>query len=767
MIEEILLLKEKYEEAKLYNKLSLYEPYPYQLKFHQSLDDLSNQARQRCLMAGNKVGKCVSYNTLIETPNGLKKAGELQEGDDVYSCCPQTQQRVIAKIGKKIIKSPEPLWRVHLSNGKWFECADHHRFLTSSGNWIFFSWVRTFAEILQHSIEESSLSGLPVDVQRWMQRVRGFLADCLGVDHFDDGPLLWGSDSVPAFAPLSDDVQQRSQKPGHSGDQGDRGGDSLCSSEPRLSSENGSYQNVGLLAEWLENIRDSDGKRYLPRLQGVLQLLGEATDLPQLTALVEEGLVPIFSLASPDHPEGVDIIGYEPTGVEDLYDFWIPDYQCYLAAGVVHHNTFCGAAELAYHLTGLYPEWWQGWRFKRPITAWAAGQSHYATRDIVQQELLGPPGDLEAQGSAAIPKHLILGTERNPGVPNGLGMVQVQHVSGGKSRCMFKSYDSGPTAWMGVAVDVIWLDEEPPQEIYSQALRASLKTGGPVYLTFTPERGVTGVVQNFLNDRKPGQALVTATWDDAPHLSPKVKEEILAALPPHERQMRSKGIPVLGSGQVFPIAEDSFSVDAFPIPDHWARIAGIDFGFDHPTAVVWCAWDRDTDTVYVYDCYTQSGVGILQHAEAIKLRGNWIPVAWPHDGSQHDKGSGQALAEQYRRAGVHFLGSHFLNPEGGISVEPGIQAMYTRFQTGRLKVFSHLQDWFQEFRIYHRQDGKIIRKNDDLMSASRYAIQSLRYASLNNWRPRQQHAEGSIMEYNPLGHWSRDEHFSPIASSSE
>lgn len=438
-----------------------------------------------------------------------------------------------------------------------------------------------------------------------------------------------------------------------------------------------------------------------------------------------------------------------------------------LMAGNKTGKTFCGAAELSYHLTGLYPEWWNGWRFDRAIQAWAAGQSHYATRDIVQTELLGLAGDPEKLGTGAIPKHLIINTERNPGVPNGIGMVLVKHVSGENSRLMFKSYDSGAAAWMGVAVDVIWLDEEPPQDIYSQSLRASLKTGGPVYLTFTPERGVTGVVQNFLNERKKGQALVTASWDDAPHLSEEVKEEILSALPMHERQMRSKGIPVLGSGQVFPIAEDSFAVDAFALPDHWPKLAGIDFGFDHPTAVVWLSWDRDTDTVYVYDIYCQSGSGMLQHAEAIRLRGNWIPVVWPHDGSQHDKGSGISLADQYRKAGVNFVGSHFQNPEGGISVEAGLMAMMTRFETGRLKVFSHLQEWFKEFRVYHRKEGKIVRKNDDLMSATRYAVQSLRYATINNWRPRAEHAIGSLVDsqHNPFEYWKYGKPSNTIAES--
>lgn len=281
---------------------------------------------------------------------------------------------------------------------------------------------------------------------------------------------------------------------------------------------------------------------------------------------------------------------------------------------------------------------------------------------------------------------------------------------------------------MGTAVQCCWLDEEPPQDIYSQALRASLKTGGLVYMTFTPEMGLTDVCAQFMNQLKPNQALYRATWDDAPHLSKDVQNEILAALPPHEREMRSKGLPVLGSGLVFPVPEDQISVPPFSIPQHWARIAAIDFGYDHPTAIAWLAHDRDQDVVYVYDCYRVAGNTPVVHAQAIKSRGSWIPVAWPHDGHVHDKGSGTPLASQYRKLGVEMLGTHFQNPEGGITVEPGIMEMLQRMETGRFKVFGHLNDWFEEMRIYHRVDGKLIKKHDDLMAATRYAVQSLRFA---------------------------------------
>ena len=195
--------------------------------------------------------------------------------------------------------------------------------------------------------------------------------------------------------------------------------------------------------------------------------------------------------------------------------------------------------------------------------------------------------------------------------------------------------------------------------------------------------------------------------------------------------MRSKGIPVFGSGLVFPNVEDQIRCEPFAIPEYWPRVCGIDFGWDHPTAAVWLAWDRDSDIVYVYDCYRQSSATPVIHASAIKERGAWIPVVWPHDGSQHDKGSGQSLADIYRKQGVKMLHTHFKNPAGDITIEPGIMEMLQRMETGRFKVFNYLNDWYEEIRMYHRKDGKIVKNLDDLMSATRYATQSLQFATLN------------------------------------
>lgn len=221
------------------------------------------------------------------------------------------------------------------------------------------------------------------------------------------------------------------------------------------------------------------------------------------------------------------------------------------------------------------------------------------------------------------------------------------------------------------------------------------------------------------------------TIADADHYTEEQRAAIIASYPAHERDARAKGIPILGSGRVFPISEDTIKVPAFAIPDHWAQIGGIDFGWDHPTAGVKLAWDRDVDTIYVTHSYGLREATPVVHAAAMKAWGDWLPWAWPHDGLQHDKGSGEALAAQYRDQGLNMLPERATFEDGGNGVEAGIAEMIDRMLTGRWKVFDHLNDWFAEFRLYHRKDGLIVKLNDDRISASRYAMMMRRFAEIN------------------------------------
>ncbi|RME11486.1 MAG: hypothetical protein D6816_02025 [Bacteroidetes bacterium] len=400
-------------------------------------------------------------------------------------------------------------------------------------------------------------------------------------------------------------------------------------------------------------------------------------------------------------------------------------------------KSFCGAMEVAIHATGRYPKWWKGLRFDTPVTIICGGQTTERTRDICQKELMGDPTDPAKQGHGAIPKECIVDTVRRAGIPNALSAVLVKHVSGANSKIVFNSYESGKKAWMGDNAHFVWLDEEPPEEIYTQALRAIVDLQGKLMMTFTPENGITNIVQQFTNDLKEHQYLQNATWDDAPHITEKVKQEMLAALPPHERDMRMKGIPMVGSGLVYPVPEDDIICDPFEIPEHWRRISGIDFGFDHATAWANVAYNPESDVVYVTEAVKIHRTTISEIASVLKKKkADTIPVAWPHDGLKHDSNTGRTIRDLYEAEGLKMLPEKFTNPpspgmpegSGGIGIEAGVAHILDRMCTGRFKVFKTEQEWFQEFRMYHRKNGKIVDRNDDLMAATRYAVMSLRFA---------------------------------------
>lgn len=400
------------------------------------------------------------------------------------------------------------------------------------------------------------------------------------------------------------------------------------------------------------------------------------------------------------------------------------------SAGNQLGKTLAGAAEVTYHLTGLYPDDWTGFRFDRP-TRWTVGsESAELTRKGVQRLLVGTPEDRSAWGTGMIPGDCLGDHSMRSGVPDAIASLTVKHVSGGNSVCQFASYDQGRTKWQADTLDGVWMDEEPPLDIYMEALTRTNTTGGPVFITSTPLKGMSDVVMLYLKNPTADRHTTFMTIDDVEHYTAEQKQKVIDSYPEHEREARTKGIPIMGSGRVFEVTEESIKLQGFTILSHWPRICGSDFGWDHPSALVWMCWDRDTDTVYIYDCFRQSKADAAIMASAYRKRGDWIPVAWPHDGHQHDKGSGKQLAGQWAEEGMNMLHSNAKFEDGSIGFEAGLQMMIGRMKTGRLKVAAHLSDWWEEFRMYHRKDGLVVKERDDLMSATRIGLMALRYAEL-------------------------------------
>jgi phage terminase large subunit-like protein len=402
-----------------------------------------------------------------------------------------------------------------------------------------------------------------------------------------------------------------------------------------------------------------------------------------------------------------------------------------MMAGNQLGKTLSVGMEVAMHLTGLYPEWWEGKRFDRP-TRWLCGSaSAELTRKGIQRILLGPPETEALWGTGTIPRAKVRSWARRQGVADTIDTITVTTPWGGDSSIQLAGYEQGRVKWSADTVDGVWLDEEPPEDIYMEAKTRTNVTLGPVILSLTPLLGMSTVVKRFYPHPAAGCHLTMMTIDDALHYTAEARDAIIASYPAHEREARTRGIPSLGSGRVFPVTEEDIAEEAIQIPRHWPRICGLDIGWDHPTAAAWLAWDRDQDVIHVYDCYRQREATPVLHAAAIKRRGAWIPVAWPHDALQHDKGSGQQIAELYKQEGLAMVSERASFEDGGYGLEAGVLEMLERMQTGRWRVAAHLNDWWDEFRIYHRRDGKIVKEDDDVLSASRYAMMMLRHAKLS------------------------------------
>ncbi len=408
-----------------------------------------------------------------------------------------------------------------------------------------------------------------------------------------------------------------------------------------------------------------------------------------------------------------------------------------LMAGNRLGKTHAACRESTYHLLGAssYPDWWQGKRFNRPIKMIAVGKTAKSTREVLQVGMLG---EMHAIGTRAIPRENIEKITMARGLANTVDSVLVKRPDGKFSQIIFMANEQGYEKFMGMKLDVVHFDEEPDGKVYNEGIMRTMEIegGGITYLTFTPLKGAEpgGVVERFFpHPKTPDRHLTMFDIGECPHFAdfPDKMRTFIASLAPWELEARKSGIPTMGGGRLFTTPEGDISEPSMSMPKHWPRLVGLDFGWNHPTAAVWGAIDRETDTIHIYDAYRRAEQTPDVHAAAIKNRGAWIPIAWPHDGMVHDKGSGVRLKEMYRESGLKMLPKHAHFKDGSMGFEAGVLEMYQRFASGRLKIANHLFEIFEEYRAYHRDEkGKIVKVRDDLLSAIRYLQMMARYARL-------------------------------------
>lgn len=413
-------------------------------------------------------------------------------------------------------------------------------------------------------------------------------------------------------------------------------------------------------------------------------------------------------------------------------------HQRLLRGGNQVGKSFACAFEANLHMTGAYPRWWTGKRFNKPTRGWIIGPTAQLVRDGPQRQLCSRQGEF---GTGTIGLAAFAG--RPVMVPGGTGAIDTMSTAhetdgarDGISTATFKSFEMRSEKMQSELVDWIWIDERCSEEIYSELLARTTATDGILFMSYTPLKGGGELTYRFLNEYSPDRSDTRIEATQARHISPERRAQMEEAYLPHEREARIHGIPQLGIARVFQFPVESLLKTFNPDTDikSWARwILGIDFGYGHPFAAALCAWVHDTEEFFVIDGFKMERGEAFYHVKRVAAlcRGLRIPIAWPHDGLQHEKGTGEQLASVYRRCGAPMLGTHAQNQGGGFSVEPAIEEMCGYMKRSCFTIASHMSELTEEILNYHRdEDYKIVRLRDDLISAVRYAFMMRRSGKL-------------------------------------
>jgi phage terminase large subunit-like protein len=408
-------------------------------------------------------------------------------------------------------------------------------------------------------------------------------------------------------------------------------------------------------------------------------------------------------------------------------------HQRFIYGGNQSGKTLSCAAEVTWHLTGLYPDWWTGKRYNKPIRVWAVGESGQLVRDTLQRKLVGD----DEIGTGMIPLESF--GKKPVMVPGGTGAIdtmfvthQTDGLTDGTSSLTFKSFEMRREKLQSESIDLIWIDEKCSEEIYSELLARTSATDGHLIVSYTPvgPGGASGVTYKFLSEPSSDRAVFRIRGDEVKHISAARREELSGEYSDAERETRMEGTPQLGVGPVFPVellpamTKTIYPEHEIPVYAKW--IVGIDFGFGHPFAAVMIAWQPDINHIWVVDSFRVDRSNALQHTSRIHnmTRGLRIPTSWPHDGHSADKGSGLPLSLQYKNHGCNMLPTHAKNHGTNTnSIEPALEEMREMMFGGRITIAGHLHELLDELRNYHRDDDyRIVKQRDDLVSALRYAI---------------------------------------------
>ena len=422
----------------------------------------------------------------------------------------------------------------------------------------------------------------------------------------------------------------------------------------------------------------------------------------------------------------------------------ISDRRGILAANRIG-KTVSTCFETAMHLTGEYPEWWAGHRFHKPITVMVAGEGWSQVALVLQQELLGSP-DIKLRdqiGTGAIPRDaIVVDTMRGDGA-NCIG-VEIKHSSGGKSYLLFANYTQEVRQLQGFKLDLAVFDEQPPDDFFSEIVTRTATTQGMILCSFTPLKGLNGLVSKFWN-REEGYDYVRVAWDDVPEydlwgepfLLNKTREQLQRDYLPHERDARMQGKPVMGKGAVFQIRTwPTYKSGDIPFQEmrNICRVIALDLGLvNDKTVISLMYWDPYERTAWLHKQIVVQGVEeavptqYINHLLRPEVYGT--PIVLPADANTQGRYtmSSTSIRELFEQYELNVHDKAIMNPpdpQGRVTNHKsyGINQMRQMLEVGSLMVNENCVDFLREAQNYYVDTQGRFSDPDDCIDSARYAL---------------------------------------------
>jgi len=401
--------------------------------------------------------------------------------------------------------------------------------------------------------------------------------------------------------------------------------------------------------------------------------------------------------------------------------------------------------ETAMHLTGLYPEWWEGYRFEKPITCMVAGEGWSQVALVLQNELLGTQ-DVKIQenlGSGAIPRDCIVtNTMRNDGA-NCIG-VEVRHASGTNSYLLFANYTQEVRQLQGFKLNLAVFDEQPPDDFFSEIVTRTATTQGKVLCSFTPLKGLNGLVSKFWN-KEEGYNFIRVAWDDVPEYDPwgqafllqSTRRQLERDYLPHEREARIAGKPVMGKGAVFQLSNwptyQTGQIDFTRLPNI-QRVISLDLGLvNDKTVISLIYWEPNERTAYLHRQIVVQGIEeavpsqYINHLLRPEVMGT--PIVLPADANTAGRYtmSATSIRELFESYGLNVYEKAIMNPpdsEGRVTNHKayGINQMRQMLEVGSLMVNENCTNFLNEAQNYFVDEKGRFSDPDDCIDSCRYGI---------------------------------------------